>query len=171
MESVESAIEDDLRHQANSATRGHAEAVGDITANQARQIVAFQRGLITAQTYDNQAGMLNAEGAQGGPAALSTQEFFIGINDPVGFNGSVPFSPFVFTLFDAWSSMPSPQRGPIVDAREAIARGHPVQHGPEGAGEGGPRRIPSLAVGGTSAIERFVAISVLTRDLRTSRSC
>lgn len=121
--SVESAIEDDLRHQANSATRGHAEAVGDITANQARQIVAFQRGLITAQTYDNQAGMLNAEGAQGGPAALSTQEFFIGINDPVGFNGSVPFSPFVFTLFDAWSSMPSPQRGPIVDAREAIARG------------------------------------------------
>ena len=130
--SVASAIDDDLRHQANSATRGHAEAVGDISEDDARKIVAFQRGLITAQAYDNEAGMLNAEGADGGPEALSQQRFFIGINDPVGFNGDEPFSPFVFTVFDAWASMPSSQRGPIADARQAIARGqllfntHPI---------------------------------------------
>ena len=72
--SVESAIDDDLRHQANSATRGHAEAVGDISDDDAQKIVAFQHGLVTAQAYDNQAGMLNADGVKGGPAALATQE-------------------------------------------------------------------------------------------------
>lgn len=125
--SVESAIDDDLQHQANSATRGHAQAVGDIEEEDARKIVAFQRGLITAQAYDNDAGMLNADGAEGGPAALSTQQFFIGINDPIGFNPTgAPFSPVVFNVFDTWNSLPSSQRGPVVDAREAIARGQQI---------------------------------------------
>jgi cytochrome c peroxidase len=124
---LETLIDDDLRHQANSATRGHAEAVGDITEDDARKIVAFQRGLISAQAYDNQAGMLNAEGAEGGPAALSQQPFFIGINDPIGFNPTGElFTPMVFTVFDAWNSTPAAQRGPIVDARQAIVRGQAI---------------------------------------------
>ena len=125
--SVESAIDDDLRNQANSATRGHAEAVDNLTDDHKRRIVAFQRGLITAQAYDNQAGMLNADGAAGGPAALSQQQFFIGINDPIGFNPTgEPFTPVVFTVFDAWTIMPAAQRGPIVDGRQAIARGQAI---------------------------------------------
>jgi hypothetical protein len=125
--SVESLIEDDLRHQANSATRGHAQAVGDISDEDARKIVAFQHALVTAQAYDNQAGMLNADGAQGGPAALSEQPFFIGINDPIGFNPTnEPFTPVVFRVFDAWHSMPAAQRGPIAEGRQAIARGQNI---------------------------------------------
>jgi cytochrome c peroxidase len=125
--SVESAIDDDLGHQANSATRGHAAAFSDITPDQARRIVAFQRGLITAQAYDNQAGMLNADQAEGGPAALSQQQFFIGINDPIGFNPTgAPFSPVVFRVFETWNSMPTAQRGPVVEARQAIARGQEI---------------------------------------------
>lgn len=125
--SLTSAIDDDLAHQSNSATRGHAAAVDDISPEQRRQIVAFQQGLITAQAYDDEAGMLNADGAEGGPAALSRQEFFIGINDPIFFNPTgALFSPVVFNVFDAWDSMPEAQRGPIVDARKAVVRGQQI---------------------------------------------
>ena len=125
--SVASAIDDDLGHQANSATRTHAAAFRDITPDEARQIVAFQRGLITAQAYDDEAGMLNADGARGGPSALSQQDFFIGINDPIGFNPKGDaFSKFAFTLFDAWDTMPPSPRGPIAEGRRAIARGQQI---------------------------------------------
>src|SRR5436190_7169627 len=38
----------DLAHQANDATRGHAKGAQDISAAQAEQIVAFETGLFTA---------------------------------------------------------------------------------------------------------------------------
>lgn len=81
-----STIAQDLLRQANDATRGHAAAGIDITAAQARQIVAFETGLFTAQERDNDAGNLHAAGARGGAAAVRDQEFFLGINDPVGLN-------------------------------------------------------------------------------------
>jgi hypothetical protein len=119
-----STIREDLTRQANNATRGHAAAFRDITPEQARQIVDFEMGLFTAQTFDNDAGSLSAQGGRGGPEALAAEPFFLGINDPVGMNpAGSPFDPNVFTLFDAWNSLAAAARGPVEDARRSIARG------------------------------------------------
>jgi cytochrome c peroxidase len=99
-------IEQDLLQQANSATRGHAQAGLDLTPEQARQIVAFEMGLATAQSHDNSAGNLHSEGATGGPHAVAKQTFFPGINDPVGLNPTgAAFTTEVFTLFNAWGRL------------------------------------------------------------------
>ena len=116
-------ILEDLAHQANSATRGHAMAALDLTAGQTQQIVDFETALFTAQSRDNHAGNLHARHANGGPAALSRQAFYIGINDPVGLNPTgAPFDPSAFTLFDAWVSHRDSDEG-SADARRAVARG------------------------------------------------
>lgn len=121
-------IEQDLLRQSNNATRGHAQAGLDITAEQARQIVAFEMGLSSAQAVDNRAGNLQSDGASGGPVAVSRQEFFVGINDPVGLNPTgAPFTTNVFTIFEPWSRLAG--RGSdgldaaAWAARESIARG------------------------------------------------
>ena len=125
--SATSTIVEDLTRQANNATLGHAESFRDITPDQARQIVAFELGLFTAQAHDNAAGQLNAARARGGPAALVDEPFFIGINDPVGLNPTgAPFDPNAFALFDAWSVLPLSAHGPVNDARRAIARGQAI---------------------------------------------
>jgi hypothetical protein len=125
--SATTTILQDLAHQANSATRGHAASARDITADEARQIVAFETGLFTAQGWDHRAGSLRALGARGGPVALSWQPFFIGINDPVGLNPSgAAFDPNAFTAFDAWSALPRAHRDPMNDRRRAIARGQKI---------------------------------------------
>ena len=66
-----STIHDDLTRQANNAPRGHAAAFRDITPEQARQIVDFEMGLFTAQSSDNDAGSLSAQGGRGGPEATT----------------------------------------------------------------------------------------------------
>jgi cytochrome c peroxidase len=107
----------DLAHQGMDATNGHAQAAVPLTPEQQQQIVAFETGLSTAQSFDFRAGLLNGSGANGGPAALAGQKFFIGINDPLGQNPfNTPFSSTIFSLFDAWS-------GSSNSARAAIARG------------------------------------------------
>jgi len=113
------SIHFDLRDQANSATLGHAAASVPLTEDQRNAIVRFETGLFTAQSADNDAGVLHAHGADGGPVELSRQPFFIGINDVLrpGFN------PRAFTLFDAWRRLRSNERDPYTDAREAVARG------------------------------------------------
>jgi cytochrome c peroxidase len=117
----------DLEHQANAATRGHAQGAADITTRQAQQIVAFETGLFTAQARDARAGNLAAQGAGGGPVALSNQPFFIGINDPVGLNPSeAPFDPNAFSLFDAWARLTSSSQDPFTDIRTSIARGQTI---------------------------------------------
>jgi hypothetical protein len=111
----------DLAHQANDATRGHAEAFIDLTDTQKQQIVSFETGLYTAQAYDNTAGTLNGKRATGGPETLSRQNFFIGINDPVGLNPTrATFNPNVFTIFNAWNSLSTS------DPRNAVARGQAI---------------------------------------------
>jgi cytochrome c peroxidase len=119
-----SAIQQDLRHQANTATRGHAASARDLTADEANAIVDFVMNLFAAQVRDNGAGNLQAQGSRGGPLVLSRQPFFIGINDPVGLNPTgAAFEPHAFTLFDAWSHLPAAQRDAITEARRAVARG------------------------------------------------
>jgi len=116
-------MEENLSRQAIDATLGHAQAGSPPTADQVRQIVAFERALFTAQVRDVDAGALDANGAVGGAAALSQQPFFIGINDPIGLNPTgAPFDPRAFALFNAWL-----RRARVSDAareaRRAIARG------------------------------------------------
>lgn len=125
--SATTTIPEDLTHQANDATRGHAQAAQDLTAQQAQEIVRFETGLFTAQSRDALAGNLNAEGATGGPVSLSKQPFFIGINDPVGLNpAGAPFDSSAFTLFDAWAKHAASSHDPSSDARSAIARGEKI---------------------------------------------
>ena len=121
----------DLADQANGATMGHAQASVPLSNEQREQIVAFETGLFTAQVYDVAAGDLKSQGATGGPKALSKQDFYLGINDPLGLNPKgIPFSPIVFTDFAAWAKLKS-SHGDDADeedqgrtaARLAVARG------------------------------------------------
>jgi cytochrome c peroxidase len=112
----------DLAHQALDATNGHAQGTKDLSAEQQRQIVAFEMALSTAQATDSVAGSLDAGPASGGPKRLVIQPFFIGINDPLGQNPfKTPFNPVVFTLFnDAWAHGAS---GDARARRASIVRG------------------------------------------------
>jgi hypothetical protein len=112
----------DLAHQSSDATLGHAQALIPPTAEQQRQIVEFEMGLSTAQVSDTKAGMLHGFGGNGGPANLSRQKFFVGINDPLGGNPSgAEFTPVVFTMFDRWLNLHADSTENV--ARAAIARG------------------------------------------------
>jgi len=109
-----------LKQQAIDATTGHAQGATPTDA-QLQQIVAFETGMYTAQFYDFKAGGLNARGATGGPQALATQEFYVGINDALGADphGS-SFNPTVFTDYSAWEDLVGPS---ATARRESIMRG------------------------------------------------
>ncbi len=91
-------LTNNLAHQAQSATLGHAQATGTTQA-QMNAIVTFETALFTAQTKDNGAGPLTNHGAKGGPEYLANEPFYIGINDPL----EPGFNPNAMTLFDAWA--------------------------------------------------------------------
>lgn len=112
----------DLSDQANGATLGHAAAINPLTQAQREAIVNFERGLFTAQSTDNAAGVLNSRGGNGGPLTLSRQSFYIGINDVL----SPGFNQRAFTLFDAWRNLASSDGDPFTDARAAVARGQEI---------------------------------------------
>src|SRR6185312_14099815 len=85
---------------------GHAQLVGNLTPQQLNDIVDFEMDLTTAQATDQNAGKLDTEGALGGPMRLFQENFFIGINDPLGGNPTgAPFNPDSMTLFDSWASL------------------------------------------------------------------
>jgi cytochrome c peroxidase len=121
----------DLAHQAIDATNGHAQGTTPLTAAQQQAIVNFEIALSTAQAFDFGAGALNADGANGGPTALALQTtpaFFVGINDPLGGNPhGTPFTPVIFTLFNAWANLQSHGFGGVEQSQQAsIARGQLV---------------------------------------------
>ena len=97
-------LESDLTNQARDATLGHAQAAASPTDAQLAEIVAFQKGIFTAQIFDKTAKFLTDDNAKGGPSALSTQPFFIGINDPLGNNPQegVQFTSQIFDLYRPW---------------------------------------------------------------------
>jgi cytochrome c peroxidase len=117
----------DLAHQALDATNGHAQAATPLTAQQQQQIVAFEMGLSTAQALDFRAGSLHSHGATGGPVALVTEPFFVGINDPLGENPfKTPFNPTIFTLYGpTWAPTHSDddREGGRAARRASILRG------------------------------------------------
>jgi hypothetical protein len=109
----------DLAHQAIDATTGHAQGAVPTPA-QVQDIVNFETSLQTAQAIDYFAGFLNDGGASGGPVALASQEFFIGINDSFpssfGFNPTgAAFNQNIFNLYNAWTNS--------LGRRASIARG------------------------------------------------
>jgi hypothetical protein len=115
----DSALRADLAHQAIDATTGHAQGAVPKPA-QVQDIVDFETALRTAQAFDYFAGYLNDDGASGGPVALASQQFYIGINDsfPDSFEFNPTdalFNPKIFKLFDAWANS--------LGRRASIARG------------------------------------------------
>jgi hypothetical protein len=111
------SIHFDLSDQANGATQGHAQSPIPLTDAQREAIVAFETSIATAQISDKAAGALNSNGATGGPAAIFTQDFYIGINDNFGDSMTgAAFTPIVFNLYDKWA-------GSTKEARAQIARG------------------------------------------------
>jgi len=117
----------DLRTQAIDATTGHAQGATP-SDDVVQQIVDFEMHLFTAQTQDRGAGSLKAQGAQGGPRALSAQPFCVGVNDPLGILPAMPgacatvstgLDTNVFTLFAGWNTAKDSER-------RAIARGEQI---------------------------------------------
>lgn len=113
----------DLADQAVGATMGHAQGQKP-TDDQVQQIVDFETKLFTAQTHDHRTGDLNDDGAKGGPFQLSRQQFFIGINDPLGLNPTgAPFTSNIFDIYDQWSQSKDGDSEEHAAARRAVARG------------------------------------------------
>ena len=113
----------DLAHQAVDATTGHAQGQPP-TPEQVQQIVDFETKIFTAQTHDHDAGDLNDDGGKGGPFHLSNQQFFIGINDPLGQNPTgAPFTSKIFEIYDKWSQFNDTDSDEHTAARKAVARG------------------------------------------------
>ena len=109
----------DLAHQSVSATRIHAQGTSDPTPAQQQAIVNFEMQLSVAQAIDSIAGSLQANGATGGPSAIASQPFTIGVNDPL--NTPPPFNQNVFTPFVPWVNFPTNTTDGSQKA--AIARG------------------------------------------------
>jgi cytochrome c peroxidase len=100
-----SDLNTNLTNQAVDATLGHAQAAIAPTLAQAQEIVDFEMGLFTAQIFDRKAKFLTGDNAKGGPVALSSQDFFIGVNDPLGLNPKgIPFTSQIFDLYRPWLS-------------------------------------------------------------------
>jgi len=109
----------DLAQQAIDAVTGHEQGATPSPA-QVQDMVNFETSLRTAQAIDYLAGPLNIGGANGGPVALASQPFFVGINDSfpssLGLNPTgAAFNPTIFNLFEAWEKS--------LGRRASIARG------------------------------------------------
>jgi cytochrome c peroxidase len=114
-----------LESQAIDATLGHAQADAAPTPEQHAEILALEKGIYTAQVSDNKAGNLHSEGAKGGPVALSVQDFFIGVNDPLDQNpNGTPFTSDIFDIYRPWLGLRGD--GGETRHRQAIARGEVV---------------------------------------------
>jgi hypothetical protein len=119
------SLEANLISQALDATQGHAQLAGNLTEKQLDEIVDFEMGLTTAQATDKNAGKLDTQGALGGPKHLDKENFFIGINDPLGGNPTgAPYDPDAMSLFGSWANPHG--NSPQSAARAAVARGEKI---------------------------------------------
>lgn len=120
-----------LQNQANTATKGHAEAAEGLTDEEKRSIVDFEMSLFSAQIYDRGAKFLTLGGAKGGPLELLRTDFYFGINDlqTGDYKTNAPFDPNVMRLYTAWADSGTqstsllPVDSTTLAARAAIARG------------------------------------------------
>jgi hypothetical protein len=105
--------EPNLRSQAKDATLVHTQPGHPPTNAELQQIVDLETSLFTAQSEDNRAGSLIAQGARGGPLYLALQPFHANVNTGAKFN------PNAFNLYSKWANA----GGPDAAARQSIARG------------------------------------------------
>ena len=128
-ETFKANLNADLMHQSIDATLTHAQASAAPTLDQQNAIVNFELGLTSAQSFDFQAGALNADGAQGGPVTLSQQNYYPAINDSLGTDPAGPFNSSAFSLFAPWANFKSSghsfSEGQI-EARRRIAAGEAI---------------------------------------------
>jgi hypothetical protein len=119
------SLEANLKTQAMDATTGHAQGQPPTQA-QLNAIVQFELGLFTAQLRDSAAGALDINGAMGGATNLRQQDFYIGINDPLGMNPKgTPFDPEAFALFKNWQ-LSTRDTAEQWDAKQSIQRGEQI---------------------------------------------
>jgi cytochrome c peroxidase len=108
------ALFNDLKHQANDATLTHAQAASPLTDDQQTAIALFELNLATAQQRVQGAGLLDIREAEGGPAFVAIQPFYVTIDDVL--SGDVTGAPFdrnAMTLSQAWRSSPFRERREI----------------------------------------------------------
>jgi cytochrome c peroxidase len=101
-----------LKNQAIDATLGHAQAAAPPSEQDVERMVSDELLRVVAQSRDNVAGALDADGALGGPDHL--------LREMAAPNGTA--SPMhVFTLFEAWATLVGDD--PQSAQRRSIARG------------------------------------------------
>jgi cytochrome c peroxidase len=101
----------DLTQQARDAVSTHAQGTVPLTQPQIDDILAFEQGLTTAQIYDGAAGILDRDGAIGGPRNLAAEVYYPSINDVLGADSHhVPFDETSMSLFAAWENGGDPNR-------------------------------------------------------------
>jgi cytochrome c peroxidase len=98
--------ETSLAQQAIDATLIHAQAASAPTASQQSAIVTFESAHFTAQSFDNAAQALNANGAQGGPISLA--------QSPTA----------LFQAYQSWANLLGSDA--TTTARRSIARGEQI---------------------------------------------
>jgi hypothetical protein len=127
-DSFKTNLRADLLHQALDATMGHAQASVAPSQAQLNAIVDFELGLTTAQSLDDDAGLLTAGDARGGPARLARETYYPGINDSLGADPTgAAFSPTAMRMFGAWASAPRERVSPDTQrARADIAAGERI---------------------------------------------
>ena len=109
----------DLKHQADDATLGHAQASQSLSDTTLGQIVDFELHTFAAQRISTEAGSLDVKGAMGGPLDLSSEQFYVTINDVLGADKfGNPFDSSAFTLFDAWTGSHSSARAQILRGQQ-----------------------------------------------------
>jgi cytochrome c peroxidase len=95
----------DLTQQAKDAVATHAQGTVVPSQQQIDDILAFELGLTTAQIYDASAGVLDRDGAIGGPRNLAAEIYYPSINDVLGADShQAPFDETSMTLFAAWEN-------------------------------------------------------------------
>jgi hypothetical protein len=108
---------------------GHAKG-GALSAAARASIAQFETEIASAQIFDNQAGDLRTAGAEGGPAAILAQPFYVGINDNFGDSQThAAFSPVVFNLFDRWENIGRDRNDHDCDAHHDHGRGYEYGNG------------------------------------------
>jgi cytochrome c peroxidase len=98
----------DLTQQAIDAIAIHAQGTQAPSTAQLDDIIGFELSLYTAQSYDDDAGSLRADGAYGGPRYLATNlsaAYYPGVNDSLGADpNGLPFDPNAMQLYTAWAT-------------------------------------------------------------------
>ena len=114
----------DLTHQAISAVNVHFQGIATPTDAQLADIVDFELGLYTAQAWDRSADRLDRDGALGGAANLSEQQYYPGINDVLGADPTgTAFDSSSMSLFAAWTHSAPWDYSRRAKARQDIAAG------------------------------------------------